>query len=346
MIWKFLAILIRQNGQVVGHDVAELLLEDSNLDSSRKKEDANTNTDGGSNPQSVNESEYSITNDPSQSIPKKEKSESKKSEEHLSKFRNLLLYGRQEDALESAIENQLWGHALVLASRISEQTHTDTMMKFARNLKLSDPLQTAYQYLSGNVPQAVYSVREWTTSNKDSTSSSSPSENWKNWRPHLAMMIANSRAAELNVDPSIVAQHKRALNSTGDSLSGTDNMKSASHLCYMLSNTNPGAINPFDVDYQNKLVLIGKDHTKTDEIFESRSSLLNFANYETIMMGEIWEYALALGKGFANNQNVDQVCFDKVQLYKLILAAEYCDRNKTDKAMKYVEVLTNYFLGV
>ena len=49
--------MIRQNGQVVGHEIAELLMEGDGLVSKR-----NNNSNEEKN--SVNESEYSITNDP------------------------------------------------------------------------------------------------------------------------------------------------------------------------------------------------------------------------------------------------------------------------------------------
>ncbi|ETE65424.1 Protein transport protein Sec16A, partial [Ophiophagus hannah] len=44
-------------------------------------------------------------------------------EKETERFRELLLYGRKKDALESAMKHGLWGHALLLASKMDSRTH-------------------------------------------------------------------------------------------------------------------------------------------------------------------------------------------------------------------------------
>lgn len=71
------------------------------------------------------------------------------------KFRNYLLYGNVNEALEWATDNNLWGHALFLASKVDRRSHANVMMKFANKLALNDPLQTLYQLMSGRTPSSV-----------------------------------------------------------------------------------------------------------------------------------------------------------------------------------------------
>lgn len=136
LLWKLLALMIRQNGQIVGHDVAELLLEGyqmgqklAKLETKTETLNLNDNNDQTSQgkkkegPSSIHESEFSITNDPTLSMNKINHTE--QDVEILNKYRDLLMYGRQTDALEWAIDNKLWGHALVLSSRINTGVHAE-----------------------------------------------------------------------------------------------------------------------------------------------------------------------------------------------------------------------------
>lgn len=76
-------------------------------------------------------------------------------EEITDKFRNYLLYGSITEALEWATDNNLWGHALFLASKVDRRSHANVLMKFANKLSLNDPLQTLYQLMSGRTPNSV-----------------------------------------------------------------------------------------------------------------------------------------------------------------------------------------------
>lgn len=49
--------------------------------------------------------------------------------ENTDRFRHLLLHGRKKDALEWAMKNNLWGHALFLASKMDPKTHASIMTR-------------------------------------------------------------------------------------------------------------------------------------------------------------------------------------------------------------------------
>lgn len=99
----------------------------------------------------LNEDGSDESNDLDDSETKKSLSEVEVTE----KFRNYLLYGNVNEALEWATDNNLWGHALFLASKVDRRSHANVMMKFANKLALNDPLQTLYQLMSGRTPSSV-----------------------------------------------------------------------------------------------------------------------------------------------------------------------------------------------
>lgn len=147
LMWELLILLIRQNGMVVGTDIAELLLKNketiirpssaqSNI--SNNQTDTNLISDGGNLSASVGSLNSVL-----------------KEEEVTNKFREYLLYGSGKEALEWAMKHGLWGHALFLASKLDKRTYANVMMRFANGLTLNDPLQTLYQLLSGKMPAAV-----------------------------------------------------------------------------------------------------------------------------------------------------------------------------------------------
>lgn len=76
-------------------------------------------------------------------------------DEVVEKFRSYLLYGNVNEALDWATDNNLWGHALFLASKVDRRSHANVMMKFANKIALNDPLQTLFQLMSGRIPSSV-----------------------------------------------------------------------------------------------------------------------------------------------------------------------------------------------
>lgn len=161
LLWNFLILLLRQRGIFDGSDIAELLLqnkkdfpyEQNQLNSTKL---SNVNKDGSepvSDAESKDDSNDALSNE----------SEPKLSETEITeKFRDFLLYGRINEALEWATDNNLWGHALFLASKMDRRSHANVMIKFANKLPLTDPLQTLYQLKSGRVPLSV-TVSHWKT---------------------------------------------------------------------------------------------------------------------------------------------------------------------------------------
>ncbi|XP_067636222.1 uncharacterized protein [Eurosta solidaginis] len=322
LMWNLLILLLRQNGMVVGTDIAELLLKnqqqfpyqiensDGNVSSlssdeaeveqieltaaeQRKSEDVVIHeTD--INATAMKQTPKSTTNichTPTLS-----------EVEITEKFRNYLLYGNVNEALDWATDNNLWGHALFLASKVDRRSHANVMMKFANKLSLNDPLQTLYQLMSGRQPSSVTSVQD---------------EKWGDWRPHLSMILSNtSQKPELD---------RKSITTLGDSLLNRGDLFAA-HFCYLMAQVGFGRYQEFATQESTlqqhlpKLVLLGTSHYKTFN---------DFATNEAIIMTEIYEYACSL-----NDEKFSLVEF---QPYKYLLATRLLDYGYHLRSLMYFE---------
>ncbi|KAL9826778.1 protein transport protein Sec16A [Geothlypis trichas] len=257
LLWDFIVLLCRQNGTVVGTDLAELLLRDHK-----------TVWLPGKSPNEANLIDFN--NEALEQV-EEESGEAQLSfltdnlvttvdsfEKETERFRELLLYGRKKDALESAMKRGLWGHALLLASKMDSRTHARVMTRFANSLPINDPLQTVYQLMSGRMPAA---------------STCCGDEKWGDWRPHLAMVLSNLTN---NVD-----LESRTIATMGDTLA-SKGLLDAAHFCYLMAQVGFGVY----TRKTTKLVLIGSNHSLP---------FLKFATNEAIQRTEAYEYAQSLG---------------------------------------------------
>uniref|UniRef100_A0A8C0IMJ2 Protein transport protein sec16 n=1 Tax=Chelonoidis abingdonii TaxID=106734 RepID=A0A8C0IMJ2_CHEAB len=257
LLWDFIVLLCRQNGTVVGTDIAELLLRDHK-----------TVWLPGKSPNEANLIDF--TNEALEQV-EEESGEAQLSfltdslittidslERETERFRELLLYGRKKDALESAMKHGLWGHALLLASKMDNRTHARVMTRFANSLPINDPLQTVYQLMSGRMPAA---------------STCCGDEKWGDWRPHLAMVLSNLTN---NMDVE-----SRTITTMGDTLA-SKGLLDAAHFCYLMAQIGFGVY----TKKTTKLVLIGSNHSLP---------FLKFATNEAIQRTEAYEYAQSLG---------------------------------------------------
>ncbi|XP_017880909.1 uncharacterized protein LOC108625408 isoform X3 [Ceratina calcarata] len=260
LLYELMIMLIQQNGNVVGVDIASLLLR--NKDAYPYDANKHKSQDPGRRESVISQRSNISGGESNQDAPTTEKTESKppKSIEQITdEFRNTLLYGLVQEALEYAMNEGLWGHALFLASKLDKRTHASVMTRFANSLPYHDPLQTLYQLHSGRVPAVVTGISD---------------PRWDDWRPHLAMIISNTSA-----NPEI---NRRSITTLGDTLSARGDIHAA-HFCYILAQVDFGAYGANNV----KLVLIGANHHKPYNAFLST---------EAVMLTEIYEYARNLSE--------------------------------------------------
>ncbi|KAM9821020.1 protein transport protein Sec16A [Neosynchiropus ocellatus] len=257
LIWDFIVLLCRQNGTVVGTDIADLLLKEhrSVWLPGKSPNEANL-IDFNKEPLSCAEEEpgagpLSLLSDTFMTVPENVGKETER-------FRELLLFGRKKDALEAAMKGGLWGHALLLASKMDSRTHARVMTRFANSLPINDPLQTVYQLMSGRMPASATCCGE---------------EKWGDWRPHLAMVLSNLTNT-LDLDT-------RTITTMGDTLA-SKGLVEAAHFCYMMAQVEPGVF----TKKSTKMVLIGANHSLPFH---------QCATNEAIQRTEAYEYAQGLG---------------------------------------------------
>lgn len=224
---------------VVGTDIAELLMKNRTIENNRSR--------------SVSSASSHVD-----SIIEHMEHKPQYTDEYITdKFREYLIYGSGKEALEWAMKNGLWGHALFLASKLDKRTYANVMMRFANGLTMNDPLQTLYQLLSGRQPAAVTCVAE---------------ERWGDWRPHLAMILSNTtQRPELD---------RKAITTLGDTLFTRGSIYAA-QFCYLMAQVEFSKYGTPNA----KLVLLGSNHHKSFNMFSSN---------EAIFMTEIYEYACSL----------------------------------------------------
>uniref|UniRef100_A0A8C7KQQ2 Protein transport protein sec16 n=1 Tax=Oncorhynchus kisutch TaxID=8019 RepID=A0A8C7KQQ2_ONCKI len=257
LLWDFIVLLCRQNGTVVGTDIADLLLKEhrsvwlpgkspneANLIDFNNEPLARAEEEPGTGP-------LSLLSDTFMTVPENIGKETER-------FRELLLFGRKKDALEAAMKGALWGHALLLASKMDSRTHARVMTRFANSLPINDPLQTVYQLMSGRMPASATCCGD---------------EKWGDWRPHLAMVLSNLTHT-LDLDT-------RTITTMGDTLA-SKGLTDAAHFCYLMAQVGLGVF----TKKSTKMVLIGSNHSL---------SFFQFASNEAIQRTEAYEYAQSLG---------------------------------------------------
>ncbi|XP_013104865.2 uncharacterized protein LOC106085249 isoform X2 [Stomoxys calcitrans] len=326
LMWNLLILLLKQNGMVVGTDIAELLLKNqqqfayqtpnNSMNNSLKSKSGSTSpvaedneaikddADIANNEESKEDKDQELRESSEEKMPSSS-SNALSETEITEKFRNYLLYGNVNEALEWATDNNLWGHALFLASKLDRRSHANVMMKFANKLALNDPLQTLYQLMSGRSPSSVTCVQD---------------EKWGDWRPHLSMILSNtSQKPELD---------RKAITTLGDSLFNRGDLYAA-HFCYLMAQVGFGRYQESATQENTlqqhlpKLVLLGSSHYKQFQ---------EFAHNEAIVMTEIYEYACSL--------NDDKFSIVEFQPYKFILATRLLDYGFHLKSLMYLEQIS------
>ncbi|XP_013879522.1 protein transport protein Sec16B isoform X2 [Austrofundulus limnaeus] len=247
LLWNLLILLCRQNGQVVGSDIAELLMQDSHSEE----------RGGSDGPSLIDFSEPAtvvappangddlLTGDLSSfSCETPEKA--------LQSYTDLLLAGRKKEALESAMTSGLWGHALFLASKMGSRSYTTVLNRFTSQLAASDPVQTLFQLLSGRIPAVATCCGN---------------EKSGDWRPHLAVMLSN--------ETENAAVRQKAITTMGDSLASRG-LTHAAHVCYLTAGVPFGAF----TQKAERLVLLSSSHRQPFGHFATISAIQCTELYE------------------------------------------------------------------
>ncbi|XP_029196226.2 protein transport protein Sec16A-like isoform X7 [Acropora millepora] len=229
LVWKVLASLVKHNGAFVASELAEIIME---------------------NWRSCNntaEHEFLSPDSTSQADGETHK--------HIQLYREMLLVGATKDAMEHCMHNGLWGHAMVLASKMDKKFTNDVTTRFMKTMTDFDPIRTVYDHLSGHQPVALLTTDDW--------------------QRNLAAMVANPPRQH----PKCVKKNMTCL---GDTLLADKKVWEA-HLCFLLAGEQFG----FPSLEKTKMGMIGIDH-KTTPITG------RYLPLENLQMMEVYEYAISL----------------------------------------------------
>ncbi|XP_063651202.1 protein transport protein Sec16B isoform X1 [Pan troglodytes] len=278
LLWQLLVLLCRQNGSMVGSDIAELLMQDCKKLEKYKRQPPVANLI------SLTDEDWPVLSSGTPNLLTGEIPPSVETPAQIvEKFTRLLYYGRKKATLEWAMKNHLWGHALFLSSKMDPWTYSWVMSGFTSTLALNDPLQTLFQLMSGRIPQAATCCGE---------------KQWGDWRPHLAVILSNQAG-----DPEL---YQRAIVAIGDTLAGKG-LVEAAHFCYLVAHV-PFGHYTVKTDH---LVLLGSSHSQEflkfatteaiqrTEIFEycqmlgrPKSFIPSFQVYKLLYASRLADYGL------------------------------------------------------
>ncbi|XP_070532270.1 protein transport protein Sec16A-like [Ptychodera flava] len=250
LLWELMVLLCRQNGSVDGTDIAELLMKDHPMvESGYNSPEKHSPTEEEENQESLPTLETSVI--PTAKPGTKLATSGVDMEREIRRFREVLLFGRKKDALESAMRGGLWGHALLLASKMDSRTYANVMTRFANSLPINDPLQTLYQMMSGRQPAAATSCAD---------------EKWGDWIPHLAMIVSNIQKGDVD---------RKTITTMGDTL-GAKGLLHAAQFCYIMAQVGLGAY----TRKSTKMVLLGSSHSQPFKQFASNDAIQHTEVYE------------------------------------------------------------------
>ncbi|XP_063372560.1 uncharacterized protein LOC134660708 [Cydia amplana] len=300
LLWQLLALLLKQNGVVVGIDIAELLMKN------KRDYEFNTNAkttqqaDGRGSSVSEEDSKAAPATD---QTPPEEPNIARQSgideKAALDQLREYLTYGNRQEAIEWAMSHNLWGHAFQLCAHADRRTRAAVAARFVAGVPRNDPLHTLYHTLAGRQP---------------------PDSEWGDWRAHAAIILSNTSAKPEN--------ETRTLTQLGDTLISRGHLYSA-QFCYISARVPfsrhplaPFAPPPSVPTSPPRLALL---------LADSRADSLNqLATNEAIFATEIYEYALSLSQDY---------CIGELQAYKFLLACRLVDAGEYERALAYTEAL-------
>ncbi|XP_061717872.1 protein transport protein Sec16A-like isoform X5 [Cydia pomonella] len=300
LLWQLLALLLKQNGVVVGIDIAELLMKNKRDYEFNSNPKTTQQADGRGS--SVSEEDVTAT-PATEQTPAEEPSIARPSgideKAALDQLREYLTYGNRQEAIEWAMSHNLWGHAFQLCAHADRRSRAAVAARFVAGVPRNDPLHTLYHTLAGRQP---------------------PESEWGDWRAHAAIILSNTSAKPEN--------ETRTLTQLGDSLSSRGLLYSA-QFCYISARVPfsrhplaPFAPPPSVPTSPPRLALL---------LADSRADSLNqLATNEAIFATEIYEYALSLSQDY---------CIGELQAYKFLLACRLVDAGEYERALAYTEAL-------
>ena len=253
--------------------------------------------------------------------------------EALEGLRKLLLSGEREKAVWHAVDQRLWGHAILLASTLSREIWKQVVQEFVHNeVKTygdnTESLAALYDIFAGNweesidelVPPSARAGLQMVskTAGPGSVKNATGLDGLDRWRETLSLVISNRTPDD-----------GRALVSLGQLLSRYGRIEAA-HICFIFAKSQTLFGGPDD-NLVN-IVLFGADHVQ--QPFDYARDL------DSILLTEVYEFALnVLAPSSASTTT------PHLQAHKLYHATVLAEHGYRDEAQQYCDNIQNTLKG-
>jgi hypothetical protein len=257
----------------------------------------------------------------------------------LDDLSKLLTMGDREKAVWHAVDQRLWGHAMLLSSTLDKSVWKQVIQEFVRKEvknvgRNNQALAVLYEIFAGNFEDCIDELVPASARagfQMVSTDGTGPTQNalqgLDKWRDTLSLVLNNRSTGDA-----------QALLSLGRLLAGYGRVEAA-HICFIFA--RPLAYIGGVDDAQSDIVLLGADHRA--------DPLALGSDIEPILLTEVYEFALSLSAPSGSH------IIPHLQNYKLIHAytlAEYGNRSEAQAycdaiatAMKSTTKISPYYNG-
>ncbi|KUL92026.1 hypothetical protein ZTR_01327 [Talaromyces verruculosus] len=312
MLWKLLRILVENDGVLEGTGEIEKSIR-SVISPELEPTEQNLGYDSRAMSGSYQPTDGSISPEPVSS-------------KVLGQLKTDLLSGNREKAVWLAVDNRLWGHAMIMSSTLDKALWKQVVQEFVRREVRSagdniESLAAFYAIVSGNTEESIDELvppsarlglqmvsKEGQGINKNAV------DGLERWRETLGLII-NNRSPD----------DHQALCAMGQLL-GSYGRTEAAHACYLFAKAfSQRPIFGAADDPQASIVLLGADHLKFPTTF--------FRDEDAIALTEVYEFATSVLTGTTT------AVLPYLQAYKLQHAYILADKGLKSEAMQYCEAI-------
>ncbi|OJJ43842.1 hypothetical protein ASPZODRAFT_145778 [Penicilliopsis zonata CBS 506.65] len=242
----------------------------------------------------------------------------------LETLRNYLVAGDREKAVWAAVDQRLFGHAMIIASTMDKAVWKQVVQEFVRRevrtlQGKTKSLAALYEIFAGNieesidelVPPSARAGFQMVSMANGQGPAQNALEGLESWRETLGLVL-NNRSPE----------DHQALLALGQLLFSYGRVEAA-HICYIFSRSSTfGGAD----DVHANIVLLGADHQR------SPTSLLDD---DTILLTEAYEYATSV---LANSPTASM---PHLHSFKLLHARSLAERGCTSEAQQYCDAIAS-----
>lgn len=238
-------------------------------------------------------------------------------------LRDNLVLGEREKAVWGAVDNRLWGHAMIIASSLDKALWKQVVQEFVRREVKSatsntESLAALYEIFAGNVEESVDELvppsaragLQMVSTVNGQESSKNALDGLDSWKDTLGMVLSN-RSPE---DYQALLALGRLLLSYG--------RVEAAHICMIFSRAAlfGGADDP-----QASIVLLGANHQHFPSTF--------MHDEDAILLTEVYEFATSI------LASLPQATLPHLTGFKLQYAWTLADRDRKSEAQQYCDAI-------